>query len=374
MGPRSSWPPTRRLSCGLAELWGDEDLTSIRPVTIDDVAARAGVSVATVSRALRGLPNVALSTRDRVLAVAEELRYYPDPHASRLASGRTHTIGLAVPQISQWYFSQVIAGVESALSAAGYDLLVYGASTPSDRARLVSDALPMRNRVDGVILVDLFVPPDEAAGWAARGVRLVTIGHRADPFPAVTVDDRAASAVAVRHLINLGHREIAIIGGQTDDIFRFTVPHERRYGYEDALREGGLPIRVDLHVLGNFSIEGGTEAMNQLLAISRPPTAVFAMSDEMAFGAIAAVRDHGLRVPEDISVVGFDDHEMAGVMGLTTIKQPAVDHGVRAARLILDAIGGALGPRVEVMPTKLVVRATTRPPRVRVLEGSPPEY
>lgn len=332
--------------------------------TIDDVALRAGVSAATVSRALRGLPNVAPATRTRVLGVAEELHYYPDPHASRLAAGRTRTVGVAVPYIGQWYFSQVIAGAEAILSEAGYDLLVYGADSPTDRQRFVSEALPMRNRVDGIILVDLLLPPDEAAAWAGAGVHLVTIGQRGEMFSSVTVDERAAAAAAVHHLLNLGHRAIGLIEGPEDDPFRFTIPRDRRQGYEDTLTAHGIPVRPELCVPGDFTAGGGAEAMTRLLSMSGPPTAVFALSDEMAMGAVRAVRDHGMRVPEDVSIIGFDDHDLAQAFGLTTMRQPVTAHGMRAARLLLASLGESpAGPVHETVPTSLVVRGSTRPVR-----------
>lgn len=333
-----------------------------RNATIEDVAARAQVSVATVSRALRGLPNVAPSTRARVEAAATELRYRPDPNASRLAAGNSGAIGVAVPFLGAWYFSQVLAGVEAVLAPAGYDLLVYCAAGPEDRRRFLSDALPVRKRVDGLVLVDIHLPDPDADAWAASGVCVVTIGQRTSRFPSVLIDNRAAAASAVRHLVELGHREIAMIDSE-DDRYHFTVPELRRRGCEDVLDEAGLRLRDDHVAHALFTVDSGRAAMLQLLDAPVPPTAVFAASDEMAIGALQAARDRGVDVPGDLSVVGFDDHDLSGAFGLTTVRQPVVDIGGRAASLLLaELAAGAPGGEHVVMPTELVVRSSTSRP------------
>ena len=334
-----------------------------RPATIEDVAREAEVSLATVSRALRGLANVAPATRARVEAAATALRYRPDPNASRLAAGRAHAVGVAMPLLGGWYFSQVLAGIEAALAPAGFDLLVYAAAGPEDRRRFLSDALPVRRRVDGLVLVDIHLPDADVARWAESGVHLATIGLRCDPFPSVTIDNRAAAAGAVRHLLDLGHREVALIDALEEDRFHFTVPNERRAGFDDALAERGLVARPEHLVSGRFTVDSGRSAMDDLLAGRVRPTAVFAASDEMAIGALDSLRRHGLRAPEDVSVVGFDDHDLAEAVGLTTVRQPVVDMGGRAAALLLAELSeGRPDGGSVVFPTELVVRASTGPP------------
>jgi LacI family repressor for deo operon, udp, cdd, tsx, nupC, and nupG len=332
-----------------------------RSATIEDVAQRAGVSVATVSRALRGLPNVAPGTRTRVEEAAAELRYRPDPNASRLAAGQTRAIGVAMPTIGGWYFSQVLAGVEAILAPAGYDLLVYAAAAPEDRRRFLGDALGVGKRVDGLVLVDIDLPDGDVGSWAASGVCLVTIGQRTEPFPSVTIDDRAGAADAVRHLLDLGHREIAMMSSLDDDRYHFTVPELRRAGFDDALAERGLSVRPEHVVSGLFSVDGARAAMDALLAAPIRPTAVFAASDEMAIGAIDGARRHGFDVPGDISVVGFDDHDLAAAVGLTTVRQPVLDiGGCAASQLLAELAAGAPGGDHVVMDTELVVRSSTR--------------
>lgn len=331
--------------------------------SIGDVAARAGVSVATVSRALRDLPNVAPSTRDRVRMAAAELQYVADPNASRLAAGRTRTIGMVVPLITQWYFAQVVTGAEGVLAASGYDLLLYNVGGPSGRARFL-ESLPFRKRVDGVIVVDLPLSEREQERLQSAGAPVVLVGVRSRTAPTVTIDNVAAACTATRHLVNLGHERIGLVSGSPDDPLGFPAPLERRAGYQRVLEEAGLDARPELDVPGNFSMRGGAEAMAQLLAADRPPTAVFAESDEMAIGALKTVRDAGLCVPADISVIGFDDHEAAEYLGLTTMHQSVLDQGEVAAGVLLRTIeGGGRAPEHIVLPTKLVVRTTTGPRR-----------
>jgi LacI family repressor for deo operon, udp, cdd, tsx, nupC, and nupG len=327
---------------------------------VEDVAALAGVSVATVSRALRGLPNVALATRERVRAAAEELRYRPDPNASRLAAGRSHAIGVVVPVIGQWYFGQVLAGVEAVLAPAGFDLLVYTAPSPLDRRRFLDDASPMHKRVDGLVLVDFPIPEADLASWARTGVHLVTIGRSTSVFPSVSIDERAAAASVVQHLLGLGHRRIGLIGGgRNEGAFRSRVPTERRAGYRAALRAAGVAASPELEARGGFTVDDGRVGMDRLLAAPEPPTAVFAIADEMAVGAWETARRRGLRVPDDVSIVGFDDHEMAAPLALTTVRQPVADIGAAAARLLVDGLAGPVAPGHVVLPTELVVRGTT---------------
>lgn len=336
--------------------------------SIGDVAQLAGVSVATVSRAIRGLPNVSPSTRDRVLKAAAELQYVAHPHASRLAAGRTMTVGMAVPLLTQWFFTQVVAGAEGVLAANGYDVLLYGVPDMHTMRRFIDDT-PFSKRVDGLILVDLPLTGDEAARMCDRGP-VVTVGVSSACAPSVTIDNVEAAATATRHLVNLGHQRIGLISHLPPQALEFTAPVQRREGYERVLADAGIQVREELIVPGNFALQGGAEAMAQLLTVDRPPTAVFAESDEMAIGALKTVRDAGLQVPGDVSIVGFDDHDMAAFTDLTTIAQPAMQQGETAATLLLErmrhgphADGEDEGVTSVVMPTRLVVRATTGPAR-----------
>lgn len=333
--------------------------------TIEDVAAAAGVSVATVSRALRGLPNVAESTRTRVSEIASSMHYRPDPSASRLAAGRSHAVAIVVPDLAGWYFAQVIAGAEAVINEAGYDMLVLGVTGEDDRHRLLEVGRTLGQRVDGLLLVDIAVEPDEAHALEARGLGVVTIGTTTPNFLGVRIDDVLVGRLATEHLIGLGHRRIGLIGGDSENRGRFDPPVMRRRGYDAAMADAGLAVDESLVVPGNFTIDGGEDAMHRLLGACEPPTAVFAMSDEMAFGALMAARQRSVRVPDDVSLIGVDDHEFARVVGLTTIHQSVTEHGTQAARMLLQLLDGDAGSvrSVHVRDVHLVLRGTTAAPR-----------
>lgn len=332
-----------------------------RPVTIDDVAELARVSVATVSRALRGLPNVAPTTRVRVEEAAETLRYRPDPAAARLATGRTTTVALAIPVLDSWYFTKVMAGAEAVLSGAGYDTLIFSLDSDETRHRVLTG--PLVRRADGLILVDLHLYDDELRALLLHGVRIATIGYEIPGASTVIVDDRRVAREAVSHLTELGHRRIGLISGATDDPQGFAVPQLRREGYHDELRRNGIDIVPSFDVGGNFSVIGGYEAACELLALPEPPTAIFAMSDEMAFGVWRAASERGLSIPDDLSVVGIDDHEVSEVLGLTTVQQQVAEHGSVAAELLLRHLSGAVDePQSHTVATGLVLRSSTAPP------------
>ena len=332
--------------------------------TIEDVARAAQVSVATVSRALRGLPNVAPSTRSRVVAAANELDYVADPTASRLAGGRRLVLGLVVPMLGQWFYAKLFSGIEAVATVAGYDVLPFTTSGPGGSERFIRQ-LPFRKRVDGLILADAPLSDIQFEAVMRTGVPVVSLGSFAPGVSGIAVDNIAASRLAVGHLTALGHTRIALIGGSPDDPFRFSVPVDRFHGYQDALRTAGLSFDPSLVVPGNFSAEGGAEAMQKLLGAPSPPTAVFACSDEMAIGAMQVARDAGLRVPEDVSMIGIDDHDVSAYVGLTTIRQDVTGQGERVARLLLERLqSDAVGQEEvhEVHPTRLVVRRSTGPP------------
>lgn len=328
--------------------------------SIEDVAKLAGVSIATVSRSLRGLPDVATATRDRVLAAAQELDYVASPFAARLASGRSSTLGVVVPFVNRWFFSEVLGSVESVLSNASYDLLLHNLGNSEGRARFFS-VLPVRKRVDAVLVVSLALTDDEVAALQTLELPVGVLGVKHPGMFSVRIDDVAAATTAVNHLLSLGHRRIGLIGGDTDDPMRFTPPHHRGTGYRQALAEAGVEPDPALSVLGYFTVQGGEVAMQKLLDNPRPPTAVFAESDEMAYGAIMAIRRRGLRVPDDIAVIGFDDHATAELMDLTTIRQPVGEQGAVLAQELLDSLSGNAEPSDLVLETELVVRGSTVP-------------
>jgi LacI family repressor for deo operon, udp, cdd, tsx, nupC, and nupG len=326
--------------------------------SIEDVAKLAGVSIATVSRSLRGLPDVAAATRDKVLAAARELDYVASPFAARLASGRSSTLGVVVPFVHRWFFAEVLGAVEAVLRQAGYDLLLHNLGDSEGRERFFS-VLPVRKRVDAVFVVSLALTDDEIEALNSLNLPIGVLGTKHPGFCSVRIDDVASAKLAVQHLLDLGHRRIALIGGDTDDPMRFTPPHHRLTGYREALEAAGADRDETLERLGYFTVEGGEAAMIELLRLPQPPAAVFAESDEMAYGAIRAIRRAGLRVPYDIAVIGFDDHATAELLDLSTVRQPVAEQGAQLARALLASLNGTGEPTDVVLDTELVVRGST---------------
>lgn len=334
-----------------------------RPATIDDVARAAGVSTATVSRALREHPNVAVDTRRRVVAAATRLRYVANANASRLASGRTGTIGLIAPLLTSWYTSEVTSGVEDVLAEARLDLLI-GTANPAARERMFRGDARFHQRTDGVILVDVFCQEQGARRLARLDTPVVVLGEQLRAVTSVSVDNRRAARLAVEHLVGLGHRRIAVVSGHGDEDVAHNVPVERLAGARDALGDAGLDLPGDHVGDGDFTIAGGRRAMARLLDLPSPPTAVFLMSDEMAFGALHEMRHRGMRAGRDVSVIGIDDHPVADAVGLTTVRQPVRDIGRLGARLMLAALAGDTVAAHHAVEVELVVRETTAPPAV----------
>lgn len=333
-------------------------------VSIEDVAQRAGVSVATVSRALRGLPNVAPQTRLRVEEAARDLDYVSDPSAARLAAGRTHTLGIVVPGLGSWFVSRLMAAVHDVWSDAGYDLLAIVIDDRASRDRFLRD-LPFRKRVDGLLLVDVPFAEDEYARFLGTGVAVVTAGNRAVRVPSVGIDDRGAARALVEHVLQLGHRDLALLEGTVNEPFQWAGPTERMAGVIDALRAADLELPDERAVITDWTPSDAASAMTQMVeGPLGPPTAVICFSDEIAIGALGALRRAGLQVPRDVSVVGFDDHDLAEHVGLTTIHQPIDTLGRRAAQLLLRRLADVDDrARHEILPTRMVVRDSTAAPR-----------
>lgn len=342
----------------------------MRGPRIEDVAAAANVSVATVSRALRGLPNVAESTRKRVVEVAAEMDYHPDPAAARLAAGHTRTVIVVVPHLASWYFSTVIAGAEAVCSESGYEFLVVGVGNQEECDRLL-DRARLERRTDGVVLVNIPATDDQAASLRSRGVALATIGTRSAGSPSVFIDDVEVGRLGANALFELGHRRIGLISGLGDDPLNFAVPKRRMAGFAAGLAAHAIDLGDELVVGGNFGIDGGQEAMASLLDLLDPPTAVFAMSDEMAFGALMELNERGLVAGSDVSLLGVDDHEFARVVSLSTIRQRVAEQGAAAARALIATMEGAQVTIDPVMSSiELVLRATTGPPLHRATTSS----
>jgi len=330
-------------------------------LTIRDVAQAAGVSTATVSRALRGLDNVDPKTRERIVAVAAAMKFSISPAASRLASGRTATIGIVTPFIGRWYFTEIFAGVDEALHEHDLDLLVHSTGMDLASGHPMRAHERLRRRVDGVLAVGLPPLSTEMEQLTELDVPVLLIGIQHASLSSVSIDDRLGARMAVEYLVDRGHERIALISGRSLPTL-LPPENDRLGGYLEVLESRGLPTDPSLRVPGAFTVAGGEAAMNTLLAHHPRPTAVFCMSDEMAFGALRALSRHGMKAGQDVAVIGFDGHDLAEAFDLSTVAQPVRTIGRTAAENLLRQIAGKhSGSRDVVLRTHLQVRGSTGP-------------
>lgn len=329
--------------------------------SIDEVAKLAGLSTATVSRALSGRGHVSPASRERVRVAAASLGYVVSSRASSLASGRTQNVGVVVPFLDRWFFSTVLSGASSALMRAGYDITLYNITADADVRGEVFSTFLRRQRVDAVIAVAIELDDDESGSLLDLGLPVIAIGGPNPRLRTLTVDDTAVARLATEHLIGLGHRDIAHIGANPEFDIDFHIPTRRRLGFEQALADAGIAPNAAFLEPADFTVDGGFRAAKQLLGRPGPrPTAIFAASDEMAIGAILAARDLGFRVPQDLSIVGIDGHELGEFFQLTTVDQFPLGQGERAASAVLAQLEGSTdAPAGGELPFELIVRGTT---------------
>lgn len=326
-----------------------------------DVAARAGVSTATVSRALRDVPGVSEATRRRIRRIADELAYVVSPEASALSVRRTGRVAVVVERLEAWFYATMLAGLERVFRDAGLDVLVFQVSGADQRAHFFGE-LPARRKVDALVLVALPLRQPEIDRLDLHGVHVVTVGSPVGDYAHVGVDDHAVGVMATRHLLELGHRRIVI--ARTDDTAGapWSADAERLRGYEDAMDSAGLG-HARRAVTVPYCADAGTVVAPEVLALEPQPTAVVAYSDEIGIGLVHELRRGGCRVPEDLSVVGVDDHPMARVCGLTTVAQHAAEQARLAGETALGLLGSAdHAGRALLLQPELVLRETTAPP------------
>ena len=335
-------------------------------VGIDEVARRAGVSSATVSRALSGNGPVSAETRSRVEAAAHDLHYVVASNASSLASGRTRNVGVVVPHLNRWFFSSVVEGAERALLRNGYDLTLYNLSGGGDERRSVFDHFLRRRRVDAVIAVALELTTDEISGLLALDKPLVGVGGPLAGVPSLEIDEVAIARLATEHLLMLGHTVILHIGGSSEEDTDFHIGSHRRIGFQQAMAAARLSVAAESMISADFTMADGYSHAKQ--ALGHPhhrPTAIFAASDEMAIGASLAARDLGLSVPRDVSILGIDDHELAEFFKLTTVAQFPQGQGELAADTLIAQLEPSRHeqPALRVpLPFELIVRSSTARP------------
>ena len=327
-------------------------------ITIRDIARRAGVSASTVSRVLNNRVPVADAKREAVLSVVQSLAYRPNAVAQELARGHSQAIGVLPQGIANSFYSQVLKGVERGLRGTGYYPLFAGGEEAVEEGEALDQLLA--HRVDALILVgghlaeEALIPLAERIPLLAVGRRIAGLEHRC-----MRVENREGGYQATRHLVGCGHQRIAHITGMpwhADAV-------ARREGYERGLAEAGLPLDPALIVEGDFEEESGLEATEKLLRDGVAFSAIFAGNDRMAYGAGLALLRRGLRVPRDVSLVGFDDQPSAAYAWppLTTVRQPTVEMGMAAARALVDELEGR-GFALPSFRTELVRRESTAPP------------
>jgi LacI family transcriptional regulator len=337
-----------------------EPLSTGAQARIADVAARAGVGVATVSRVLNGRANVRPATRDRVLDAIRTLNYRPSSVARNLSLQRTMVIGALLPWFTNPSAVQRVRGIVDGLSGSAYDLMVFDIES-EDRQRRAFELFDRGDRADGLLVVSTNPPDLEVERINAAGLPCILVDAVHASLPSIAVDDVAGGEMATRHLIELGHRRIALIGDPPPE-FRFDWSRDRTRGYEQALSRAGIDVRPEYVREGTRLLHVARGIAAELLALPERPTAVFAASDTQAIGAIEAARALGIRIPEELSVIGFDDIEVASYVGLTTVRQPLFESGRRGAELLLRALSGRqVDVRTELLPLELVVRSTTGP-------------
>lgn len=327
--------------------------------TIQDVATMAGVSTATVSRVLSGYAHVSPSVRDRVTGAVEKLGYEPNYAAKSLRTLKTSRLIVTVPDITNIFFANIIRGAEEAAHAAGYAVLLGDTGTNTDSEEAYAGMLK-RREADGLIFLGEALPQALAGLVERPGAPIVNGCEFSEDLTvsSVHIDNRAAAAEAMDHLYGLGHRRVAVITGAVDR----PISRQRLEGVYACAERHGAEVQV---FTGDFSVESGVAATVKALKGARP-TAFFCFSDEMAIGALSALRQAGLRCPEDVSVVGFDDIHMAPYTwpALTTVRQPMHEIGQQTVELLIDIIEGRVTERVNLtLPHQLVVRDSTAAPR-----------
>lgn len=324
---------------------------------IVEIAKRAGVSPATVSRALRGIHHVNEKTRKKIVEAARDLDYPIRPDLlPRGAIEMTNSIGVIAPFLSRWYFSQAVAGVEQALREAGMDLLLYNFAQVDARERVLMQK-KLVDKVDGLIVISLPPSEKEFERLLNLGIPVSLLGVTSELCSSVSINDVQGAKVATQHLVDMGHRDMAIITGQREPVFDFQVANQRFQGFREILQENDLDFNLRNQLFSDFTSATAEITMDEFLTRKNLPTAIFCESDEMAFGVYKALKKRGMRVPEDISIVGYDNHDFGATIGLTTVAQPVRFLGQLAASQVMALIeqpGSAITQMV--VPTQLIVR------------------
>lgn len=331
--------------------------------TIRDVARQAGVGVGTVSRVLNNNPSVSTSTRKKVLSVINALDYSPNQAARRLSRGKTMAVGVIVPFFTNPSVVKRLQGVVSVVSDSEYDLVLFDVEKTEDRDILLQNII-RRELVDGLLIISLKPSDSDVTAVIEANIPAVIVDAQHPWLSRVVVNNVDGARQAVNHLIQLGHRHIGYINDDPTNPFNGAPTQDRHEGYCQALQDAGIPYQHHYYKEGTLDQSSSHSLTLELMQLPNPPTAIFAYSDTQAIGVIEAANQLGLQVPQDLSVVGYDDIEAAELLHLTTIRQSLYESGVRGANHLLAQMDETFSePQEILLTTELVIRNTTAPPR-----------
>ena len=327
--------------------------------TIRDVAKLANVGIATVSRVLNNNPSVSDETRKAVLAAIEALDYTPNPIARQLSTGRTLTVGVILPYLTMPSYVERLRGVQHALAETEYNMILFSVGSPSERDSYFKD-LPRNNLVDGILIISLPPNDNQAERFARAEIPTVLIDAYHSQLCCILTDDVKGGKLATQHLISLGHRKISFLSDFLETPFRPSARY-RYQGYRKALEENGIPFKPAYHISGKRGRENAKKMANHLLNLDDPPSAIFAGNDIQAIGVLDAARESGVKVPDDLSVVGFDGIRDAEYTNLTTIDQHLYQSGVDGVNILIDALDiRPETPLEKRLSLNLIARGTTQ--------------
>jgi DNA-binding LacI/PurR family transcriptional regulator len=331
------------------------------PATIRDVAKLASVGVGTVSRVLNDSLSVSDETRQRVLAAMDELDYSPNPIARQLSTGRTLTIGVLLPHLTMPSYVERLSGVQQALLETEYDLVLFSVENPTQRDAFF-DNISQTSRVDGILVVSLPPTDRQAARLASSSAPAVLVDAYHPDLCCVITDDIKGGSLVTKYLLDLGHHKIAYLSDFLETPFHPSMRY-RYQGYRDTLEKAGFDFIPEYFVEGHNDRSTARQLARQLLTLPDPPSAIFAGCDIQAIGVLDTAREMGIRVPQDLSVIGYDGIRDAEYLNLTTIEQHLFESGVQGVRLLFDLLEKNIeAPCQKYLPIDLVVRGTTAPP------------
>ncbi|MEW9670967.1 catabolite control protein A [Ammoniphilus sp. 3BR4] len=332
------------------------------PITIYDVAREAGVSMATVSRVVNGNPNVKPTTRKKVLGAIERLGYRPNAVARGLASKKTTTVGVVIPDIASAFFAELARGIDDIASMYKYNIILCDSDQRLEKEVHLINTL-LEKQVDGIVFMGREISDEHLQVFNTSSVPVVLAGTKesSEEHPSVNIDHRQAGYDATMRLIQGGHQRIAMVTGPFQDPLAGV---ERFEGYRQALTDSGISFRQDYVISGKLSYEAGLEAAQAFMSLEEPPTAIFSASDETAVGVIHGMQDMGKSVPQDMEVIGFDNIRLSEMVRpkLTTVVQPMYDLGAVAMRLLTKFMNNEkVDNHIVVLPHRIEERQSTRP-------------